>query len=134
MSQTLDQLRARYAASQIRPGLETWLLRLPQMIRAYGLGQTLAFLLAAEERKRDQAMQVFSALEAWLCGLPDDDHPMRVYHNADNLLGQLRSGNRAQYQAAQQEALALAFWLKRLAEQPKAVSEAEGGADAPAVP
>ena len=111
MRQTLDQLRARYAARQVNSGIETWLLRLPQMIRAYGLGQTLAFLLA-EERARP----VHSALESWLCGRPDDDHPMRVYHGARGLLNQLRSGGRVQYQAAQQEALALAVWLKRLAE------------------
>lgn len=132
MTQTLDQLRARYAARQISSDIETWLLSLPQMIRAHGLGQTLAFLLA-EERKRDQAMRVYSALATWLCGRRDDDHPMRVYQNATDLLNQLRSGNRAQYQAAQQEALALAMWLKLLVEQMEPVSAAERDDDAPAI-
>jgi CRISPR type III-B/RAMP module-associated protein Cmr5 len=132
VNQTLDQVRARYAYEKVTSADKQFILQLPQMIRAYGLGQTLAFLRAVKENK-EHADLVYQALEGWLCGAPDDDHPMRVYQDATDLLRQLISGGRAQYQAAQQEALALASWLKRMAEQPKPASAAAGGGDAPAV-
>ena len=131
MNQTLDQARARYAFTRVSPADEQFVLKLPQMIRAYGLGQTLAFLLA-EEKNKAQADLVYQALEGWLCGDPDHDHPMRVYANSGDLIHQLGNGSRTQYQFAQEEALVLAGWMKRMVET--ADAGMGGGSDAPAVP
>lgn len=130
MSQNLDQLRAKFALDQYRQlrniggddVAQRFVLKLPTMIRAYGLGQCLAYLHAQDdEPQKTVASRIRDAFKLWLAGNPDPTYPRRLYLGAreeEPLLQCLERENRAQYLLAQREALVLATWFKRMAELP----------------
>ncbi|NMA55065.1 MAG: type III-B CRISPR module-associated protein Cmr5 [Firmicutes bacterium] len=129
---TLTQERAEYAYDKINQirlkpqyspaKVAMHLRRLPAMVLANGLGQTLAFLLAdAGCDKNKPSYLVYDMLAQWLVakrklyeGQPHD----LIYH--------LVSGNRVAYQRAQQEVWALLDWLRKFADAYLPSTETKG--------
>lgn len=117
--QTTEQKRAQFALSRVQDVKNTQvhiaaryrqqIMRLPAMILASGLGQTLAFLKAKSDggRKRNEHDVAYRHLDEWVrlqLKLPGD------------LLEEVTRMDVSQYRVAQTEALAVLGWLKRFAE------------------
>lgn len=82
--------------------------KVPPMIMVNGLGQTVAFLLE-KGRKEVAYYLVYEHLSYWII------QKRRIYQGGSDLLSLIKQGNREAYLEAQDEALALLVWLKRLA-------------------
>ena len=113
----LEQERARYAdeclqaVPKIVKQQEEYLTvvrKVPAMIMVNGLGQTVAFLL---EKRRGEIMHslVYEHLSRWVI------QKRRIYQGSSDLLSLIKQGDCEAYLEAQDEALALLVWLKRLA-------------------
>ncbi|NLG86289.1 MAG: type III-B CRISPR module-associated protein Cmr5 [Firmicutes bacterium] len=119
---TLEQDRALFAWEQIdkvrnqkkySPAkVAMHLRRLPAMVLTNGLGQTLAFLLADSENKKDKpSYVVYDMLAEWLIT------KRHLYEGKkEELLYYLVKGDRTKYQQAQEEVWALLNWLKKCAD------------------
>jgi CRISPR-associated protein Cmr6 len=121
MNRTLEQHRAKFALDTINKEKSNAdnaaaygrnVKRLPAMILNNGLGQAMAFLLADD---KTPSKVFYKDMQTWLCGVCDDTHPRRVYLNAD-LIKELMDGDRSSYIQAQQEALRLLTWMKKVAD------------------
>lgn len=133
MTSTLEQKRAAFALEKVesvkalsdkaqKAKFKTQLIKLPARLHNNGLGQTVAFYLAAGENKPE--VQICGWLEAWL----RDEDGGAVYGKPRNgrlidwitgketsFAGQERDPALL-YRHASAEARALAGWLKRFAE------------------
>jgi len=114
---TLDQRRAAYAWDAVYGLTEGWreyrdlVRKLPAMIQANGLGQTLAFLMTNASKR-----VLYRHLEAWLCQrAPAPVYPPDAGARPD-LMRALSQGDSLTLRRATREAQALAVWLKRFAE------------------
>jgi len=118
---TLERERARFALGKVnsvrdhdkRAKYKTQLLKLPARLHTNGLGQTVAFYLAAG--KASPEAQICTWLGAWM-------RQREIYLEGgflENIVGadgaDAREAER-RYRAASAEARALAVWLKRFAE------------------
>jgi CRISPR type III-B/RAMP module-associated protein Cmr5 len=118
---TLEQRRAAFALGKVdsvKEGKEkakykTQLLKLPARLHSNGLGQTVAFYLAAGAEKPEAV--ICGWLEAWLA--EREIYPAQELIRSVAGLG-LPAGSdaEARYREAAAEARALAVWLKRFAE------------------
>ncbi|EGW21680.1 type III-B CRISPR module-associated protein Cmr5 [Methylobacter tundripaludum] len=125
MSRTLEQRRAAFTLAFIKgqlsleekdkDKLSTHIHKSPSLILQCGLGQALAFLLAdAGDKPKAPSKILYNSLQDWLCGEPDEKHPMRVYQKTE-LIEALVTGTRSDYFRAQEESLMLFNWLKKFA-------------------
>lgn len=128
MNRTLEQKRAAHAlrlvqnpaaSKEWRTKMRTHIHKTPVRILNHGLGQALAFLIADNGgktgEKRQESGLLYDHLGEWLCGPPDEAHPVRIYPAGD-LLEHLIAGDQARYFRAQEEALALFAWLRKFAD------------------
>jgi len=130
-SQTLEQVRARYALKQIQkhvpaPGKKpdddtkayaTRVRSIPTMVLQNGLGQAMAFLLAdAAGDLNKPSGRLYQEIQDWLCGPRDKDWPERVYIGSSDLMQALFEGTRSEYQRAQEVSLALLAWMRKFAD------------------
>jgi CRISPR-associated protein Cmr5 len=130
---TLEQKRASFAWDRvvaIREGnkdaakIAMHIQRLPAMVLANGLGETLAFLLQKSGNKSGPEYDVYDILAEWIV----DER--KLYEGPRNqLLERLIAGDRFLYQQAQEEVWALLVWLKKFAaaylEEPPSTQEEE---------
>jgi CRISPR-associated protein Cmr5 len=118
---TLEQRRAKFALEKIQQLSQQqgkakeaalYIRRLPTLTFSNGLGQTLAFLLAKAEGKKDNpARYVYDIVSDWLIG------EREIYpENGTDLLKSMMNHNREKYMIAQEEAWALLNWLKKFAD------------------
>lgn len=121
MSRTLEQRRAEFALEFIngqlqgdKEKLSTHIHKSPSLILQCGLGQALAFLLADAGKEQKPSKILYEKLQEWLCGTPDEKHPVRVYEETE-LIEALIKGTRSDYFRAQEESLMLFNWLKKFA-------------------
>ena len=124
MSRTLEQRRAAFALEFIgqqlrteekdKEKLSTHIHKSPSLILQCGLGQALAFLLADAGKEPKPSKILYKTLQDWLCGTPDEKHPLRVYSQTE-LIEALVTGTRSDYFRAQEESLMLFNWLKKFA-------------------
>lgn len=109
-----ERQRARYALERVRSvmgessqgGYLTWLRKLPAQLHVNGLGQTVAFYLAAGNERE----QICRWLEGWLVT------DRGIYLPPADLLEAITTGEDSTYRRASTEARALSLWLKRFAE------------------
>lgn len=87
---------------------KTWATRLPSMIRACGLLQTLAFYETKQKQKKKPIEAALSCLTDWLTA----QWPLRGHLGGPNSKD-VASLEPAIYRAATREALAYADWVKR---------------------
>lgn len=119
---TLEQQRAAFALDKVRgvaghakrDKYKTQLLKLPARLHTNGLGQTVAFYLAAGSGSPEAV--ICGWIEKWLRrpgGLYPHEMPL-----IDALTGKDMDGDvaEARYREASAETRALAVWLKRFAE------------------
>ena len=119
---TLEQSRARFALERVeaikgkgpdkKAKYKTQLLKLPARLHANGLGQTVAFYLAAGEKSPEA--EICGWLESWF-------HKRKLYADKpliDGVVGKdmTEAAAEVSYRRASAEARALAVWLKRFAE------------------
>ncbi len=106
----IDQVRSQKEYSPAKVAMH--LRRLPAMVLANGLGQTLAFLLAdSKNNKNEPSYVVYDMLAEWLV---TEQH---LYEGKpERLLHHLVEGDSAKYQQAQEEVWALLDWLKKCAD------------------
>lgn len=126
---TLTQERADFALQSIlqveqyfprdakkRAEYSTLVRSLPAMLRANGLGSTLAFLSAKAEGKPPHdspSACLYMQISEWIHGkVRWTDQPK----NAEELLASLVKQNSSVYRRAGTEAEQLAIWLRRFAE------------------
>lgn len=116
---TLEQKRALFAWDRvvaIREGnkdaakIAMHIQRLPAMVLANGLGQTLAFLLQKSGNKSGAEYVVYDILAEWIV-----DQRELYEGPRDQLMERLIAGDRFLYQQAQEEVWALLVWLKKFA-------------------
>ncbi len=119
MNRTVEQRRAAFALAfietieQDKEKFSTHIHKSPSLILQCGLGQALAFLLAdAEGNENKPSKKLYNTLQQWLCGAKDENHPMRLYTNAE-LINALVNGSRSDYFRAQEEAVMLLNWLNK---------------------
>lgn len=112
--QTKEQKRSAFALVQVEKvfGIpvdkETanFVVGVPTMVLANGLGQTLAFLLS---KQKDQHTKTFSVVRKWL-----EQEVTSLKGRTDlEFLQSFAALDQAVYLQAQQETLALLQWLKR---------------------
>ncbi|MBI4497300.1 MAG: type III-B CRISPR module-associated protein Cmr5 [Chloroflexi bacterium] len=126
--QTLEQQRALYALQTVQRHAQdkyasqygTLVRSLPSMVLQNGLGQALAYLLAATGGKGVQAQAaraLYEELQDWLGPVShQSERPDQVYREGTDLMAALMAGSRAEYQQAQQTALALLGWMRKFAD------------------
>jgi len=113
-TQTFQQERAKYALEQVQEyakdaschkEFKSRASELPFMIHANGLGQALAFFKSKKEEHGYD--HLYAILSNWLCktGQP--------FEGARDALEGVTGGSRAQYMAAQAEAILLMDWVKK---------------------
>ncbi len=138
---TLEQRRAEYALAKIDqvlrdkaahkkgadPGkFKSQLLKLPARLHTNGLGQTIAFYLAAGKDKPE--WEICSWLAAWLAG-------QKIYTTpGKDLIHCIAEGSETVYRRASAETRALAVWLKRFAEAFLEDEETKRGESSAAAP
>lgn len=129
---SLDQWRAAFAWQAVHEARAVSdyaqaVTKLPALIQTVGLGQAVAFLSAGDAKQR----KVYQHLQDWLCGGRLRER-LRATGDGENppppplasgpgsgphvLLERLGAASGARYRAATREALALAVWLKRMAD------------------
>lgn len=122
MSRLLEQRRAAYALKCIfdlkdgggdGPAYSTHVHKTPVRTLQNGLGQALAFLLANRKEPSDK---LYGHLQGWLCGPVTAECPCRIYSGESDLMALLMAGGRRDYLQAQEEAILLLGWLKKLAD------------------
>lgn len=129
-----EQQRAKFALEQVRwtvnnarpqaSEFKTQLLKLPARLHTNGLGQTVAFYLAAGPERNGEIkaqIRICSWLEKWLQASERPYHGSSFQNRSliDCITGTGLPDNLefdAKYRQASQEARALAVWLKRFAE------------------
>lgn len=85
--------------------------KLPSLIMANGLGQTLAFLRAKDEgKKNSHHWLIYKAVSDWVIKKVVSEN------KGDDLLFLIMANDSIYYRQATGEALAFAGWLKRFAE------------------
>ena len=110
-----EQHRASFALEKVEgvkshsAKYKTQLLKLPARLHTNGLGQTVAFYLAAG--KDSPEAKICSWIECWL-----RDPRVGTYSPGQRLIVSITSGSEDAYRRASEEARALALWLKRFAE------------------
>lgn len=116
-SQTLQQQRAQFALKcleEVRPEFRndyaSIAKRLPTMILHSGLGQALAYLKAKRNESKATS-KLYDHVQLWLKACP-----ACPYGDAEDIILQLMSGSRQNYQKAQIESLQFLNWLRKFAE------------------
>mgnify|MGYP001203926976 CR=1 FL=1 len=112
--QTKEQKRSAFALEQIEKVFRlpvdketaNFVVGVPTMVLANGLGQTLAFLLS---KQKDQHTKTFRVIRQWL----EQEVPSLKTVSDLDFLKSFASLDQNKYLLAQQEALALLQWLKR---------------------
>jgi CRISPR-associated protein Cmr5 len=112
--QTKEQRRSAFALKQVEAAFgipvnkETanFVVGVPTMVLANGLGQTLAFLLS---KQKDQHIKAFEVIQLWL----EQEIPALHAPSKIGFLNKFAGLDQDGYLNAQQEALALLQWLKR---------------------
>ncbi len=132
---TLEQKRAKKAWDQVKAvpkrfhkEYRSLVRKVPAMIKMCGLGQTLAFLLAKEEKEAQKIRDtsdpgkleraegcLYKHLEEWLL---DEEAPIAWPDSPEDqpLMNRIMGVESAVYRQATREALAYLGWLKRFAE------------------
>ena len=124
--QTKEQKRSAFALIQVEKvfGIpvdkETanFVVGVPTMVLANGLGQTLAFLLS---KQKDQHKKTFHAIKQWL----ETEEPGLKGKTDLQFLQAIAAIDQSVYLRAQQETLAMLQWLKRYV---RAFGKADKGA------
>jgi len=120
IGRSLDMKRAEHALKAIQSLQDksnghyvSYVRALPANILQNGLGQSLATLLAAGSKSRqdDPHIMLYEQLQTWLCA----DRETAPYRSQSNLLKAITEGNEKDYLYAHTEALAYLNWLKKLA-------------------
>ncbi|MFT0213949.1 type III-B CRISPR module-associated protein Cmr5 [Pseudomonas sp. F1_0610] len=115
MIQTMEQHRAEYALKWLEriksdantKELRSYVNNLPALIRINGLGQAMAFYrMKGESTHR----LLYQAVSDWLC----KDTAGNVFKNQKDILTAITVSDMKSYMAAQNEALALLEWLKKI--------------------
>lgn len=118
MTRTLEQERASFAMKKVLISLSeedkgkyaTLIRKLPAMVIHNGLGQSMAYLLADDEGKKQRpSWKLYESLQEWLC------NRRNIYQGTD-LIESLMEGERKNYLYAQQEALSLLAWMTKFAD------------------
>lgn len=112
--QTKEQKRSAFALEQIEKVFRlpvdketaNFVVGVPTMVLANGLGQTLAFLLS---KQKDQHTKTFRVIRQWL----EQEVPSLKTGSDLDFLKSFAVLDQNKYLLAQQEALALLQWLKR---------------------
>lgn len=112
--QTKEQKRSAFALEQVEllfglpveKDVANFVVGVPTMVLANGLGQTLAFLLS---KKKDQHEKTFQVIKEWL----EQEIPALKAASEIGFLKQFTELDQKKYLLAQQEALVLLQWLKR---------------------
>ncbi len=119
MSQTIQQLRAKFALDQVndlksqlkadeQKEFISYASSLPAMIHMNGLGQAMAFCkVKGQERLSYQSL--YQLVSTWLC------KPAQVYGGCSDVLTGITGKDMQHYQLAQAEALLLMSWVKKFA-------------------
>ena len=128
MSQTYQQLRAKYALKKVqgvsklpddeagaKARFKAYSKQLPIMIQSNGLGMTLAHIFSkgqsGSEKKSDEGMAwflLFDLLREWLV----QHHQVWGDTQEDCIHSLLMGGTQQEYQLAQIESMALLYWVK----------------------
>jgi len=116
---TKEQQRASFALKQVEQVFRipvdkdsaNFVVGVPTMILANGLGQTLAFLLSKKSSQDNKHTQTFSIIKRWL--EQQGIEGLQPETNDLNFLKQFAALEQKHYLCAQQEALAMLQWLKR---------------------
>ena len=118
---SMEQERAEFALKKIqsiadssdethKKEVRRYLNNLPALIRMNGLGQALAFFRMKGE---DGAYcTIYRMVGAWLCDPGSKGH---IFSESTDVLSAITQSDMAHYMAAQNEALALLQWLKKVA-------------------
>jgi len=123
--QTKEQKRSAFALEQIEKVFRlpvdketaNFVVGVPTMVLANGLGQTMAFLLS---KQKDQHTKTFRVIRQWL----EQEVPSLKTVSDLDFLKSFSGLDQNKYLLAQQEALALLQWLKRYV---RAFEKEEGG-------
>ena len=115
--QTKEQKRSAFALNQVEKvfGIpvdkETanFVVGVPTMVLANGLGQTLAFLLSKKKDQKTPQWKTFQVMKQWL----ETEEPALKGKTDFEFLQAVAAFDQAVYLQAQQETLALLQWLKR---------------------
>ncbi len=118
---SMEQDRAEFALRKIeatlqnqQPALQVEVRRhlhsLPALIRMNGLGQALAFFRAKDAGSGHE--HIYRTVGEWLCA---NTSAGRVFTQDPDVLKAITQSDIHHYMAAQNEALALLEWLKKLA-------------------
>jgi CRISPR-associated protein Cmr5 len=124
---SLDQKRAQYAYAQVAAVNEgaaaikaeyTGVVQnLPVAVLQNGLGQTVAFLMSKAKGNTNTAEgAAIEHLSTWLIDIRRILVPPNPPSGADRLMRALLGSSRDGWARAEDEALAIATWLKRFAE------------------
>ena len=116
---TMEQHRARYALTwvekmqqqpaTVREEVRRYVNGLPALIRMNGLGQAMAFY---RMKGTDSThFQLYKVVGDWLCGKTEG----QIFNQQNDVLEAITQSDMISYMAAQNEALALLEWLKKLA-------------------
>ena len=112
--QTKEQKRSEFALEQVElsfgipveKDVANFVVGVPTMVLANGLGQTLAFLLS---KQKDQHAKTFRAIKKWL----EQEIPVLKATPDIDFLKKFAGLEQNIYLHAQQETLAMLQWLKR---------------------
>jgi len=120
--QTKEQKRSAFALKQVEDSFgipvekdaANFVVGVPTMVLANGLGQTLAFLLSKQKKdgkkeKKDHHKMTFNVMQQWL----GQDIPALNVATDFEFLQRVAGLDQKTYLQAQREALAMLQWLKR---------------------
>lgn len=117
--QTKEQKRSAFALNKVedtfgipvKKDAANFVVGVPTMVLANGLGQTLAFLLSKQKKNgsKDHYRITFTILQEWL----NNELPELQSNSEIEFLQKFAELDQRKYLKAQQESLALLQWLKR---------------------
>lgn len=128
MSQTIQQLRAKYALEKViklesslnsaqKTNFVSYTAGIPAMTHINGLGQAMAFCkskgsskgMAEDDDKKRSYNALYQIISEWLC---QEGH---IYGTYEDVLQGITQQSMQDYQLAQTEMLLLMGWVKKLA-------------------
>lgn len=115
----IEQGRAAFAYRKAKEGLSkskdkdmyvSYVKKIPMLIKANGLGQTLAFMKAKGKEYKD----IYDQIDEWLC--QDQNAHLLADASGDDLTEKIISMDSSVYRQVTTEILAFLNWLRRFAE------------------